>query len=116
MGRDGTGRDGDGKGREGRKADGGETVGNSLGRAPLKKTQKIMTGWTEGETVGNSLGRAPLGRSEMEASTGWTEGKPWEIAWGEVRREGAIRKRRQGGRMGKDGEGKPWEKMVKQGN
>ena len=33
-----------------------------------------MTGWTEGETVGNSLGRAPLGRSEMEASTGWTEG------------------------------------------
>ena len=34
-----------------------------------------------GEAVGNGLGRAPLGRSEMEATTGWTEGKPWEIAW-----------------------------------
>ena len=40
------------------------------------------------ETVGNSLGRAPWGRSEMEATTGWTEGKPWEIAWGELRWEG----------------------------
>ena len=36
-----------------------------------------------GEAVGNSLGRAPLGRSEMEAAKGWTEGKPREIAWGE---------------------------------
>ena len=41
------------------------------------------------ETVGNSLGRAPLGGSEMEATTGWTDGKPWEIAWGELRWEGA---------------------------
>ena len=24
----------------------------------------------------------------MEATTRWTEGKPWEIAWGEFRREG----------------------------
>ena len=46
-----------------------------------------------GETVGNSLGRPPLGGSKMEATTGWTEGKPWEIAWGELRWEGAIRKR-----------------------
>ena len=30
-----------------------------------------------GETVGNSLGRAPWGRSEMEATRGWTEGKLW---------------------------------------
>ena len=32
-----------------------------------------------GKTVGNSLGRAPWGRSEMEATTGWTDGKLWEI-------------------------------------
>ena len=66
---------------------------------------------------------APWGRSEMEATTGWTEGKPWEIArgkvrgnerdggddigarkekrqtaWGKLRWEGAKWKRRQGGR------------------
>ena len=29
-----------------------------------------------GETVGNSLGRAPWGRSETEATIGWTEEKP----------------------------------------
>ena len=50
-----------------------------------------------GERKGNSLGRAALGRSEMEATTGWTEGKAWEIAWGELRWERARRKRRQGG-------------------
>ena len=43
------------------------------------------------ETVGNSLGRAPVGRSDMGVTTGWTEGKPWEIVWGELRWEGAIR-------------------------
>ena len=43
------------------------------------------------ETVGNSLGRAPVGRSDTGVTTGWTEGKPWEIAWGELRWEGAIR-------------------------
>ena len=57
-----------------------------------------------GEIVGNSLGRAPWGRSETEATIGCTEEKPWEIAWGELRVEGAIRKRRDGGRGGK-----PWE-------
>ena len=56
-----------------------------------------------GETVGNSLERAPWGRSEMEAMRGWTGGKPWEIAWGKLRGEGAIRKRRQGGRTGNRG-------------
>ena len=30
------------------------------------------------ETVGNSLERAPRGRSEMEATRGWTDRKPWE--------------------------------------
>ena len=29
-----------------------------------------------GEAVRNSLGRAPWERSEMEATTWWTEGKP----------------------------------------
>ena len=48
------------------------------------------------ETVGNSLGRAPLGRSEIEESTGWTNGKPWKIARGELSWEGGIQKRRQG--------------------
>ena len=27
------------------------------------------------ETVGNSMGRAPLGRSDTEATKGWTKGK-----------------------------------------
>ena len=35
--------------------------------------------------MGNSLGRAPVGRSDTGVTTGWTEGKPWEIAWGELR-------------------------------
>ena len=43
------------------------------------------------DTVGNSLGRAPVGRSDTGVTTRWTEGKPWEIAWGELRWEGAIR-------------------------
>ena len=42
------------------------------------------------ETVGNSIRRALLGRSDAEATTGWTEGTLWEIAWGELRWEGAI--------------------------
>jgi len=37
------------------------------------------------ETVGNTLLKVPWGRSEMEATTGWTDGKPWEIARGELR-------------------------------
>ena len=77
------------------KVDGGETVRNSLGRAPLGGNGwKQRLGGRRGKTVGNSMGRAPWGRSEMEATRRWTEGKPWEIAWGELRGEGAIRKRR----------------------
>ena len=49
------------------------------------------------ETVGNSLGRAPVGRSDTGMTTGWTEGKPWEIAWGE-RQEGCGRDDRVDGR------------------
>ena len=49
--------------------------------------------WVDGkDAVGNSMGRAPLGRSDTEATRGWTERKPWEIAWGELRGEGAIQK------------------------
>ena len=35
----------------------------------------------------------PLRGSDTSATTGWTEGKPWEIAWGELFWEGATRKR-----------------------
>ena len=56
--------------------DGRETVGNSLGRALLGRSEmEATTRWTEstrvdgGETVGNSLGRVLLGGSEMEVTT-----------------------------------------------
>ena len=129
--------------------DGGETVRNSVGRAPLGRSKmEVTTGWTEDdgrEGVGHSLGGAPWGRGEMEATSkldggeivgnsmgregsdvrvdggdrlgelrwegddveatiGWTEGKPWEIGWGELGWEG-------GSEMEATGwtEGKPWE-------
>jgi len=53
------------------------------------------------ETVGNSLGRALLGGSNTSATTGWTDGKEWGIAWGKLLWEGAALQRRQGGRTGK---------------
>ena len=31
-----------------------------------------------------------MGRSDTGMTTGWTEGKPWERAWGELRWEGAC--------------------------
>jgi len=43
------------------------------------------------------------GGSDTEAWTGWTDGKPWEVAWGELRWEGATRKRGHGGRTGNRG-------------
>ena len=96
----------------------GGTLGNSLGRALVRRGDMEATReWTGGnaweiacgesssgkercgsdervdggETVRNSLGRAPVGRSDTGVTTGWTEGKPWEIAWGELRWEEAIR-------------------------
>ena len=39
-----------------------------------------------------------MGRSDTDVTTGWTEGKPWEIAGGELRWEGAIREDRVDGR------------------
>ena len=56
-----------------------------------------------GGTVEISMGRAPVGRSDAGVTTGWTEGKAWKIAWGELRWEGAMRKRREGGRGGNRG-------------
>jgi len=99
------------------------------GRALLRRSEmEATTGWTEGkpwgiawgelcgegtdgsddrldgkETVGNSLGRAPWGRGDTETTRGWMERKPSEIAWGELRGEGARWKRRQGGRKGNCG-------------
>ena len=79
--------------------DGGETVGNSLGRAPCmgKERDGSDNRVHGGETVGNSLGRALWGRRDTEATRWWTAGKQWEIAWGELRWEGAIWKRRESG-------------------
>ena len=76
------------------RVDGREIVENSMGRAPVGRSDTGMTtGWTEGKPWEISLGRAPLGRSDTGMTTGWTEGKPWEIARGELRSKGAIRKR-----------------------
>ena len=63
-----------------------ETVGNSLGRAPVGRSDTgVTTGWTEGKPCEIAWGRAPVGRSDTGMTTGWTEGKPWEIAWEELR-------------------------------
>ena len=72
--------------REGGRRD--ETVGNSFGKAPVGRSD---TGG-RGETVRNSLGRAPVRRSDTGVTTGWTEGKPWEIApWGRSEMEAMRR-------------------------
>ena len=42
------------------------------------------------ETVRNSLGRVQVGRSDTGVTIGWAEGKPWEIAGGELRWEEAT--------------------------
>ena len=69
------------------------------------------------ETVGNSMGRAPVERSDTGMTTGWTEGKPWKRREGgrkgkssegkerygsneRVDAGEAIRKRREGGGKG----------------
>ena len=53
-------------------------MGNRLGRAALGRSEmEATTRWTERKLcMGNSSRRAPLGRSEMEATIWWTEGKP----------------------------------------
>jgi hypothetical protein len=50
-------------------------VESSVGKEPDGSVNRV-----DGEeTVGNSLRRAPFGKSEVEATTRSTEGKPWEI-------------------------------------
>ena len=62
------------------------------------------------ETVGSSLGRARVGRSDTGMTTGWTEGKPWEIAWGAPVGCGEwLVGRSDTGMMTGWKEGKPWE-------
>ena len=57
--------------------DGGETVGNiAWGELRGKERNGSDDRVDGGETMGNSLGRAPWGRSLMEATARWTEGKP----------------------------------------
>ena len=124
------------------RVDGRETVGNSMWRAPAGRSDtEGTTGWTEGKPWEIAWG-APVGRSDTEATRGWTVGKPWEIGRGSSGgkgrygnddrvdgretvgnslgrapvgrsdtgmtgwmegREGAIRKRREGGRKGNRG-------------
>ena len=57
--------------------DGREAVGNSLGlQSSVGKERCGSDDEVDGrETVGNRMGRAPLGRSQMEATIGWTERK-----------------------------------------
>ena len=63
-------------GKERYGSDDRETVGNSMGRAPLgRSATEATTRRTDGKRVGNSMGRAPLGRSETEATRGWMERK-----------------------------------------
>ena len=72
--------------------DGRENVGNSLGRAPVGRSDTgVMTGWTEGKPWEIVCVESSGGKERTGVTTGWTEGKPWEIAWGELRWEGAIR-------------------------
>ena len=72
----------------------------SLGRSDTEAT--IV--WTEGKPWEIAWGELRAwGRSETEATIGCTEEKPWEIAWGELCGEGGIRKRRDGGRRGNSG-------------
>ena len=62
--------------------DGCETVGNSLGRAPLGS---VTEAWT--------LHVRQRGRDgSVDIACAWTDVKPWEIAWEELR-WGARRKR-----------------------
>ena len=71
-------------------------MGNSFTRVRLGGSEKqATTGWTDGKPW-----EIALGRSVGKPTTGWTDGKLWEIAWGDLRCEGARRKRGHRGRMG----------------
>ena len=64
------------------RVDGKETVANSLGSSEGNDRHESDERVDGREIVGSSLGRAP--------TRGWTDGKPWEIAWGELRWEEAT--------------------------
>ena len=72
--------------------DGRETVGNSSGRALLGGSDtSATTGWTDGKPWEIAWGCWNLLEgSDTSAATGWTDRKAWEIAWGELRWEGAT--------------------------
>ena len=80
---------------------------STLPSRPLPNSpQAISHGFPSVHLVVASIslhGRPPLGRSETEATTGWRDGKLWEIAWGELRWEEARLKSRQGGQTGNRG-------------
>jgi len=72
------GKERDGSVADVNRVDGRETVGNSLGRAPLGGTgskAEATTVWTEGHPWKYSLGRGSLGRSEDMVDGGETIGK-----------------------------------------
>ena len=52
--------------------------------------ETVMTGWTEGKLWEIAWGDPRLG-VHAGMRTGWIETMPWEIACGELRWEGAIR-------------------------
>ena len=66
----------------------------------------MTAGWTEGKPWEIAWGRAPDGKEQYGSDVkvdGNTGRKAWEIVWGELREEGTIWKRRQGGQMGNRG-------------
>ena len=68
------------------RVDGRETVRNSMGRGPWGRSYGRVDG---GETMGNRLGSS--GEKERYGSEDRVDGKgkPWEMAWGELRWQGA---------------------------
>ena len=56
--------------------------------------------------LGFSFSLLCRGGSDTSATTGWTDRNPWEITRGEPRLEGGTRKRRQGGRTGRNSLGR----------
>ena len=75
---------------------------NSSGKASMGGCDETeaTTGWTDGnlKVCEIALGQSSVGRERHRSDDRVDDGKPWEIAWGKLRWEGATRKRRQGGR------------------
>ena len=74
-------------------------LGVSMSATSLLSFISLFSSQKHLQCLGSRLVDLPQG-SDTEATRVWTEGKPWEIAWGELRGEGARWKRRQGGRTG----------------